>query len=253
MADIYISGLSEPDEMKEIFKETGAGLETITFSQSAYLDELETSIASERELIASYGSPDLSFHGPFLDLNPMTYDSLIYKATMTRFNQCYEAAQVLGAKKIVYHSGMIPTVYFIQGWAERMIAFWKDFLRDKSGIGICMENVLDREYEPLLEVAEGIGHPDFGLCLDIGHAHCYSEHPVTEWADALKGHIRHVHVHDNDGSWDHHRPLGEGTIPYETLLPMIAGQNPGVSWTIECIGRRDVMLTYERLTALLVE
>mgnify|MGYP002237384468 CR=1 FL=1 len=54
------------------------------------------------------GTRDLILHGPFLDVNPCAYDSMVREATMTRFNQCYEAGLHLGAKKIVFHSGMKP-------------------------------------------------------------------------------------------------------------------------------------------------
>ena len=78
----------------------------------------------------------------------MCYDSLVRQATLRRFSQAYEAAQILGASRIVYHSGMIPTVYYLEGWAQRMADFWNHFLNGKSGITVCMENVLDRYAAP---------------------------------------------------------------------------------------------------------
>ena len=249
--ELYVSGLSGPEDMKAILKETGAGLETIAFSIAENLDRFEETLESERQLIEDCHRPALSVHGPFLDLNPMAFDSLVRSATMTRFNQAYEAARRLRARKIIFHSGMIPTVYFLEGWAERMIDFWNEFLDGKEGITVLMENVLDREITPFAEIAGAVSHPDFGLCLDIGHAHCYSPHEVSEWAEGLKGQIRHVHLHDNDGTWDHHKALGDGTIPLEEILPALAGGNPGVSWTIECIGRKDVLKSVGTLRRIL--
>ena len=89
------------------------------------------------------GTRDLILHGPFLDVNPCAYDSLVREATMTRFNQCYEAGLQLGAKKIVFHSGMNPYVYYKEYWAEHVAKFWKEFMKNKTELEVVLENVFD--------------------------------------------------------------------------------------------------------------
>lgn len=69
-----------------------------------------------------------------------------------------------------------------------------------------MENVFDRQAEPILEVARKVEHPDFGLCLDMGHAHCYSDRPAGAWAELFGSYIKHLHVHDN---WGTGMPTGD--------------------------------------------
>ena len=70
-------------------------------------------------------------------------------------------------------------ISYLEGWAARMIEFWNGFMSDKgTEIAICMENVFDPEYEPLLAIAQNVEHPAFGLCLDVGHAHCFTDYPV---------------------------------------------------------------------------
>ena len=213
---------TDEDEMKKLVSEAGCGLELISFSVAAKLDRLEETIREMQGVVHRLGDPPVILHGPFLDLNPMAFDSLVQEATFRRFSQAYDAAKELGAKKIVFHSGMIPTVYFLDGWAERMTAFWDRFLENRSGITVCMENVLDREFEPFAEVAENVQHPDFGLCLDIGHAHCYSGHGAFAWAAALAPYLRHLHVHDNDGSRDQHLRCGAGTVPIREILHFLS-------------------------------
>lgn len=86
-----------------------------------------------------------------------------------------------------------------------------------------MENVLDEDWELLLDVYRKVDHPDFHLCLDIGHAHCYSEIPVLTWAEELAPYVTHVHVHDNcgdpgctSGAWKRYHSLAETTEPAST-------------------------------------
>lgn len=219
--------------MKTVLAETGAGLESIRFGISDNLDELKKQIELEGEELKYLGNPDLYLHGPFLDLNPMSYDSRIRQVTMDRFNACYEAALELGAKGMVFHSCMIPTVYFTIGWADRMADFWNEFLEDKAGIPVNMENVLDREILPFVDVAKLVEHPDFGLCLDMGHAHCYADDPVTDWIREAGPYLKHIHAHDNDGSGDRHRAIGEGNIPMAEVFSMLEALPQELTWTIE--------------------
>ncbi len=281
MKNIYFTDLLPEQEIDEILKTREIGLESIRFSIADNLDRFSETLKEEQSRLGAFGNPPLSLHGPFLDLNPMCYDRLVREATFTRFSQAYEAAALLGATRIVYHSGMIPTVYYLEGWAQRMAEFWNRFLDGKSGITVCMENVLDRYAAPLAQVCSLVDHPDFGICLDLGHAWCYGEDPLSVWLDTLKGHIRHVHVHDNCQDRDRHLALGSGTLPYAQVIPALIRQvstfrvqqgspsyvqqgspsyvqqsssspvQSSLSWTIECNTKDDVLRSLAAMEAFL--
>ncbi len=238
MSGIYISELLAREELKEVMENTGAGLELIGFSVAVNLDAFDRQLRRSREMLKALGCKQLTLHGPFLDLNPASYDRLVQEAVFRRFEEAFRAAELLGAEKIIFHSGRIPATVYLEGWAERTAEFFERFLEGRSGIQVLVENVFDPEYTGLLELAQRVRHPDFGLCLDMGHAHCFSPAPVTEWARALGPYVRHVHVHDNDGSGDQHLALGGGTIPAREVIGEILRQNPEVSWTVEC-SRKD--------------
>lgn len=250
MTQFYFSDLLGEEEMRSLLAQTGAGIESILFSVADNLDDFDATLERERERQERLGHPPLSLHGPFLDLNPMAFDSSVRRVTMARFNQAYEAACVLGADRVVFHSCMIPTVYFLQGWAERMIEFWLEFFEGKSGIQVCMENVLDRQAAPLAEVVRGVGRPDFGICLDVGHAHCYSDLSLDAWLDALGGVVSHVHLHDNDGSHDQHRGLGRGTIDWDHVIARLSTENPAATWTVECANAEEALESWRRWASL---
>lgn len=248
MKKIFLSELLERTKMREVLQKTGAGLESIRFGVSDNLDQLQQQLREAKEDLQYFGEPDLYLHGPFLDLNPMSYDSAVRRVTMDRFNACYEAATELGAKGIVYHSCMLPQIYYTTGWAERMADFWNEFLEGKAGIPVRMENVLDRDINCFVDVAKRVEHPDFGLCLDIGHAHCYSGHPVSEWIKEAAPYLGHIHVHDNMGVHDQHLGLGKGTVPYEKLLSELEMLPQELTWTIECQTTEDDLESYRRLS-----
>lgn len=243
---IYVSHLLCDEDMKEICGQYGTGVESIEFSISDNLDQLERKIERYQKRLGQMGNPPLTLHGPFLDLNPASFDSQIRKVTMERFDQCYQAGIRLGAKKIVYHSGMIPTVYFREGWAEQTGRFFQEFLKDREGPEIVMENVLDEDWRLLLDVYNFVDHPNFKLCLDMGHAHCYSEISVLKWAKELAPYVGHVHIHDNAGDRDSHLGLGKGTIPWEKVLKLLPCTKER-TWTIECSNKEDVLLSVKQI------
>ena len=236
---IYISHLVLDDDMKSLVKEYGTGIESIDFSISDNLDQLSDSIKTYWEKMKEIGTRDLILHGPFLDVNPCAYDSLVREATMTRFNQCYEAGLQLGAKKIVFHSGMNPYVYYKEYWAEQVAKFWQEFMQNKTELEIVLENVFDDDWRLLLDVYERVNQPNFKLCLDIGHAHCYSSLDVREWAKNLAPYVSHVHIHDNCGDRDSHIGLGSGNLPWQEVLGYLP-ETKERTWTIECMQKEDI-------------
>lgn len=243
---LYFSHLLPDEETKEIIKETGMGLESIEFSISENLNHLDICLLAYEKRLERMGCKNLILHGPFLDLNPMTFDQRIREVTRQRYEEAYAAAKKLGAKKIVYHSCYVPDFYLLIGWAERMARFFEEFLADKDDtIEVVMENVLDRVWEPLKETAENVQHPAFGLCLDIGHAHCYGNEPVQQWVQGLFPDIRHVHVHDNQGTKDSHLALGEGNIKVQEVFQKLK-QKALCTYTIECSSYEAVMKSYDR-------
>ena len=113
-----------------------------------------------------------------------------------------------------------------------------------------MENVLDEDWRLLLDVYKQVEHPNFKLCLDMGHAHCYSDISVLDWAKSFGSYVSHVHVHDNMGDRDSHIALGEGTIPYEEVLGLLKQNNPQMDCTIECSSLEKVKKSYACLKQL---
>ena len=248
---LFISQLLPYDGMRRVCAATGAGIELIDLSMADNLDDLEQTIRRiRREVDAFDRPPEVTVHGPFLDLNPSTWDSLIERSTERRFAQAYDAAQALGAKKIVFHTGFYPHANFIQGWAEREAAFFSRFMAGRTAMQVALENLFDPRPEPLLEVWKRVNHPCFRLCLDIGHAHCYSRVPVTEWAETLLPALGHAHLHDNAGYDpsgdypDRHLALGEGSLPLAALFDVLR-RGRDITFAIECADEERVMRSHE--------
>lgn len=132
---------------------------------------------------------------------------------------------------------------------QQVSRFFSEFMDGRQELEIVLENVFDDDWELLLDVYKKVDHPNFKLCLDIGHAHCYSSVDVREWAKALAPYVTHVHVHDNLGDRDAHTGLGRGNLPYQQVLENLPLTEER-TWTIECMKKEDAQLCWEKIRAL---
>lgn len=191
----------------------------------------------------------LTFHGPFLDLYPASFDSLAAKTARIRFSQCYEAALRLGAEGIVFHTGFVPGIHQRDSWIQRSCRFWEDFLEEREGKGpaVYLENVQDPDPAAILEVLEKTDHPLFKACLDIGHLKCHSSQSPREWIRILGGRIGHVHLHDNDGMSDLHLGIKGEDRELLDLIGQIRAAAPGAGFVLEIGEEGELVRTLEIL------
>ena len=96
---IYVSHLLCDEDMKEICGQYGSRCGKYRVSISDNLDQLERKMEQYQKELEQMGNPPLTLHGPFLDLNPASFDSRIRKVTMERFDQCYQAGISLEQKR----------------------------------------------------------------------------------------------------------------------------------------------------------
>jgi len=215
---LYLSTIDENAAV--LARENGLGLELAEFCTAANLDEnLAEWLPVVEERMKS--ADRFVFHAPFAELYPAAIDPLARQVAMDRFNQAYQRMTALGIRRMVAHSGFLPYVYYPVWQVSQSIAFWREFLADKpDDFELLLENVLDDTPDMLREILDGLNDPRAGVCLDVGHAHVsvVSKIPLVQWIDTLRPHIRHVHLHDNDASFDLHSPLGEGTIDVPAVL-----------------------------------
>lgn len=227
--------LSTTDENAHLLaKQFDLGIEIAEYCTAWNLDEkLPETDALVREKLVGIESRIL--HGPFNELFPCAIDPLARKLAAHRYRQAAERAKAYGAKKLVLHGGYNPRIYYREWYVEQSIAFWREFYRQDPGIEIVLENVLEEEPEMLLEIIRGVDREDFRMCLDVGHVNVYSQIPVQDWVRECADWIDHFHVHNNDGSWDTHSPLTEGTIPIRALMGDIRRLCPKATVTLELL------------------
>lgn len=235
MGKIYISQLFPEERVNKILNKYDIGLEIIEFGIGYTLDKDDNGIVEyykrNGELIKNRS---LSIHGPFLDLNTASFDNMIKQATLTRYNQAYSVAKRLGADRIVFHSCYYEDIYFKDVYINNSLEFWKEFLIDKDeSINIHIENMYDKDLLVLKELVDKINSNILSICLDIGHANCYSNQSLEEIIKLLGSRIGHLHLNNNDGKKDSHRGFNSGNIDVIETLELIDKYCNNPSMTIE--------------------
>ena len=213
-------------EYLEMFLEQGISPELgLDNASLAYEEDWHRSIAS---MFSRAGLP-VSIHLPFLDLQPGSADDVILDATRRRLDQAFALAEIYRPTLMVGHANHDSPAYALElypVWQERARATWLDLHERWPGHApVYLENTFEPDPRPLIELLDALDHPKFGACLDIGHWFSFSngrrKDDLPDWVTALSTHLGHLHLHDNDGSFDQHLGLGEGDIPFEQLFSLL--------------------------------
>lgn len=238
--EVFISQLIDEKDYLKIIDKYQVNLEIIDFSIADVLDNPQPFI--ENYLDAKYDEITLAIHGPYFDLIPATFDSLIREATLKRFNQTYEIAKKINAKYIIFHTGYLKNIYFYESWLANSILFWNEFLKDKdNSIQIYLENVFEDDYHAIKKLMTTINNPIFNLCVDLGHANIRNNYQLKDWIFELKDYIKHFHFHNNDGNNDQHQSIIKGTIDYQEILHLIKQLNINASCTLELSSKKAII------------
>ena len=170
---------------------------------------------------------EIVLHGPLGDTNIASFSRTIRGAVVRRLLRSLELAAELGAALWIFHPGSfteLTGIYRHQEWGiqEESIGRMAEAARN-LGITIGIENMpagparyLLVKVDQFTRFYESTVTRGVGLVLDVGHAHTANE--VAGFVEKLGPRIVHIHAHDNDGSFDRHRAIGEGTIDWDLVL-----------------------------------
>lgn len=247
--EIYFSQLDETKKILPIIKQYNIGLEVVQFASPYILDEMQRHVVEYKEEIKDIiNNTNLSIHGPYADLIPGTRDKEIAKVTNKRLQQGYDVAKKLNAKKIIYHNSYTPKTYTHKEWINNSKRFWENFTNDKlDDIKIHIENTMEHDYFLIKELIDEINHPNFSVCLDIGHVNVYSNMNIQQWIDGLGDRIGHMHIHNNFADKDNHRGINKGNIEIIELLQNINENMKDTTVSLEVVDINELMESLEIL------
>ncbi len=240
MADqvLLSAGLDNIDACVALAQERGLGIELMAFAFPHILDRgWQELIAHYRALLAPIDGR-LTMHGPFFDMSPGSVDGKINGLTVERYQHALRIGAELGVRIVVFHANFIAAIRtddYRRGWQERNVAFWgamADYAA-QHGIVIAIENMWEFDPDIIGAVLRRVDHPHLRACLDVGHAHLFSQIAFDDWLTVLGPYIVHTHINNNPGDIDLHQGLLNGVLDYRQLLPKLRALPLRPSMTLE--------------------
>lgn len=165
---------------------------------------------------------NLTVHAPLSDLNLASHNQTIRKSSIAEVKKSMDRAVDWNAELIVVHPGSMPVMGRRIG--KKIFQCNLESLSELSsyaedcGIFMCVENmpVIDGLlFQDLKELNSLLNDINAYMTLDVGHAH-NSGFSVDEMF--LCPRIKHIHLSDNDGTWDQHNALGSGSINFDKFF-----------------------------------
>ncbi|MFH1328528.1 MAG: sugar phosphate isomerase/epimerase family protein [Candidatus Bathyarchaeota archaeon] len=171
---------------------------------------------------------EYTVHAPFVDLNIGSLNRLIRGFSIKVLKNSIFKSNLLNAKVWVFHPGFYGALSRIQpDKAFKMnlksVSELVEYA-EKLGIQTGLEN-MPANIAAILARAEDFDkfsqavEFDVKLTLDTGHAHTFGQLEI--FLERFKNKIVHVHIHDNDGSFDAHKDIGDGTIYWSKTIEYI--------------------------------
>jgi sugar phosphate isomerase/epimerase len=169
---------------------------------------------------------EYTIHAPLSDMNVASHNERIRNSSIAEIKKSMDTANKLGSEVVVVHPGHTPILG--RKLDAKIMEYNMESLRECSkyaqdvGVSMCVENMPDIEsllFKDLNELNELILDIDAYMTLDVGHAH-NNGFPIDEMLKYPR--IKHIHLSDNDGSYDSHHALGnnkdDNGLDFNSLL-----------------------------------
>jgi sugar phosphate isomerase/epimerase len=192
-------------------------------------------------------SGPITLHGPFVGLDLASERAEERRAAVLRLHRAIEVAAELRTGHLVIHP--YPSKPADPAGERERLAL-ESLLElseaaSRLAVLLVVENMVDPSravdgFERYLALVEPLP-ASAGALVDVGHVHA-SGWDVAEALRRVGDHLKAVHLHDNAGQSDDHRPVGEGSIRWETVWPVLRAAPADCHWVTEYIDVTDGVL-----------
>ncbi|WP_165223675.1 sugar phosphate isomerase/epimerase family protein [Aquisphaera insulae] len=134
-----------------------------------------------------------------------------------------DIARALDAECVSIWSGRLPDSIGEEAAFDRLAGALRPVLdhAETTGIPLAFEPEPGMFIDTMGRFArldERIGHPLFGLTMDLGHVHCLEEGPVSVHVRRWVSRILNIHIEDMARGVHEHLMFGEGTMDFAAIF-----------------------------------
>lgn len=215
----------------------GMGMQPEIYFSAEILDCLSWGEAEKISQQLKERNLSITFHAPFMDLNPGAVDNQIRQVTLWRFHQVMDLVPLFSPRTIIFHPGYDRFRYDddVDLWLEKSLLTWQPLVKmaERLSVRLAVENVFEENPSILHRLLQTINSPFLGYCFDTGHGHIFSQVDLGQWVEILAPYLLEIHLHDNHRQADEHLPLGQGLIDFASLFSLLRTHHLQPILTIE--------------------
>lgn len=170
-------------------------------------------------------------HVPMSDVNIGSVYEPMRVASVNEIKKVIETCRMLGISVVTVHPGFVNGIAFLD--RSRPVAMTRRSIQElapfaeEHGVVMAVENLPGNinatctRAEELVSVLEGTSA---GICFDMGHANTVGE---VDNMLRYSGRFRNVHLHNNDGQWDQHNIIDDGTADLGKVVSALRASYSG--------------------------
>lgn len=160
-------------------------------------------------------------HSPIININIASLNDAIKEASISEIKKSIDLANEINSDIVVVHPGSIP--FLGKDFKKEILDISKESIKEigdygkELGVHATIENMPEIEgyiYKNIKELDELLTSLNMYMTLDIGHAYNSGFSQNEMYFDSIK----HIHISDNNGDYDSHYSLGEGSIDFKTCI-----------------------------------
>ncbi len=198
---------------------------------------------------------NLSIHAPMSDVNIASHVDKIRRISVEIMEDSFRCANNWDVDRVVVHPGSIPVMAL--KYPDKILEYNKQSLfelnqkAEEYGVMMCVENMpliermLYTNIDALFDFVDNELHS--GITMDVGHAH---NNEFSEEDMFKSDNIHHIHLSDNDGSYDMHDALGTHNIDFKKIFEILKSKKYDDIAVIEVNSKQEVLKSIEYLKSI---
>ena len=221
--EIYITCKDAPlSECIQVAKTHNLGIEIKTFcSHMVFYSDWHGLLDVTKKQLKDFNGP-CSLHGVYISA-PYNWDRISIQEIRKDYEKTLVVAEELGAKDIIVYSTYTPglTNWKYKDWFNIQVDLWGYISQqaEKQETTVVIENIADERPDSILNVVQEVNSDYLKACIDFGHLNLIPTNlKLTDWIEELKNHLYYIHVHNNNGRYDSHSTIDNGTIDYKKVF-----------------------------------
>jgi len=174
---------------------------------------------------------DFQVHAPLSDVNIGSVHEPMRLAAVEEINQTISISRDLEIQMVTIHPGFVNGIAFLD--RSKAIESMKVSLKEissfsrETGVKVALENLpanINGLCTRASELVDALIGTEMGICFDMGHANTARQ--LDEFL-ALTDRFVNVHLHNNEGDWDQHNAVDDGTADLEKVMAHLKGRYRG--------------------------